>query len=331
MERLVEPLDKYLDENIPESGLQADGAQAKRIRQSIAEVVLDVLNRAFEDMKECTVPRHIYDELRRKVLVRPRDEGEAPASPQGGAGASGTDSARKLPPFTPMQQAAAQRKPTFGWATGDWKRCTWRESSTRAAVDTYRSLVLNKLPGAEQASVSVMVDEVAKQMDGWDGRRPTDDDVDGVHAMVKRLYARYRGLNAPKGASGAIAQAVERAGEEETMDTTFRAAADAANKLEMLSLAGGWGAAAGANIKGSLNYFRGMRGAGGARYADAGRGSRGGRQYNKSVRCWQCGNQGHPQRLCTSRDNPADAGGGKRDKTNNPGRGGRGAADGDGQ
>lgn len=341
--------DRVLRDNLPDGPVTATAQQVQAIKAIIAEHVTEVVRAVLHDARAVMgqmVHRSHYDALRAEMLKRRNptanhdadDVGSSVSQSGGGSSAGGSSGGQgngqdgaatgAAACFSPMQQANAQRKPAFGFATADWTKCTWRESTTRAALETYRVNVVNKLHGAEQATMQVVLDEVAKVMDGWEGRNPTKEDVEQVTPMVRRLYARHRGLLAPKGTSGAIAVAIERAGEEERMDPTFRAAAEAANKLEMLALAGGYGSAAAAGVKGSLAMFRGFRGGRGGRGGpggDRGQGRVGPQQYNKHVRCWGCGNEGHPQRLCPRRGgggggtDDADggegaAGGGKRGK-----------------
>lgn len=210
--------------------------------------------------------------------------------------------------FSPIEQAAVERLDKFGFNLKDWLRCSWSTATTTAAAKTYKELVTDKIFGAEQVTLKIMVTELQKQLDAWVPKQPTSDQITQVRPMIGRLYARWRALNAPKGIGGAVASAVEKQLDEERLDPTFKAAADAAAKIENLALAGGVGGLLGMSVPGANALFRGQwQAKGGGRLGGAGRGGgRGGgrgdpRSGRGPIQCWNCKETGHPARLCKSK------------------------------
>lgn len=220
----------------------------------------------------------------------------------------------KSTPFTALEQAIAERHDDFGFQTPSWKRCKWTPNSTKAAVATYNATVA-KLSGGEKITTKVVVDATAAEMDSWIGRTPGEKDVEKVRKNVERLYTRFRSLNAPGGSSAAVAAAVEKTFDESLLDSRFRAAADAAAKLELYQLAGPMGAMAANGIKGAAAYWKGqIQPSGGPRGGNPrnpkpkwqpkgkGQADRAGEDdatiKNKEIVCFKCNEKGHPKRLC---------------------------------
>lgn len=244
-------------------------------------------------------------EVEEGARKRPRKDASS-ASPKG-----------KVKPFTPLEQAIAERHEGFGFHIPSWKRCKWTSNSTRAVEATYTS-ILAKLSGGEKITTRVMVDDVAGMMDAWINRTPTDADVEKVRLKVERLYCRFRSLNAPAGSAAAVASAVEKTFDESLLDSRFRAAADAAGKLELYQMAGPMAGMAGEGLKGAGSLWKSSLDRGGspnARWPKGGKppprgggknpkGGRGGKgddteeSTNPDLVCFKCRQKGHPKRLC---------------------------------
>lgn len=257
---------------------------------------------------ESLAPVYWHDRDVQRVL----DEAD-PRGPEGGKRRRQVgNSEPSVPSLTSLEQAIAERRDQFGFHLLLWPKCKWQPSTTAAALQTYKSLVMDQLNGAEMVTTRSMVESICREMDSWIGTRPNKEDIARTEVGVRRLYARYRGLMAPKGAAGAVATAVEKAFEDEHLDPRFRIAADNAAKLEVLAVAGGIHAAAAQGVAGSLALYRGMRPQGGSMPrtpqgrpsradADKRRDSAPATRNDAPTVCWSCKKPGHPRRLCPER------------------------------
>ena len=283
-----------------EDGLNTTGRQA--LMQSLMEAVDQVLQDIAPSFWHETDVEHKVQESVNQAL----SEREHEKSPTVGAKRARTD--KPGAPYSLTEQAIEMRRPNFGFLRLAWERCTWSVHATTACHATYKVAVLDKLTAAELITTEAMIKDLLAEMDGWCGRLPTKTEIEKNKTKLERLFSRAQGLAAPKGAGGAISTAIDRTFSEEGLDPKFKAASTAAAQVEMLALAGGYGAMAGSGVRGALSLYRGMQESGSHRGGRGGpRGSSGGarggrgtktKELNPDITCWGCGAKGHPKSQC---------------------------------